>query len=650
MLRFIKEVAKNIFKQPKNFLKIAGGLTIDLATTTINIIAPVVIVDSIADKDSSSDNDSSEEETTSSQTTLILAMSFMFAAQSLPRLRNMLINSVRANVQKELTYSMVEATYQNELDQQVSARTGEFSQALAKNYTSIDLGITAFFGEIIPSTLEILSTSAFLTVRFGALGLTPAGFLVLYGLTSFSEERRTQLVRQECLEESFKGYGAVIQAVENYQLAYIFDNVNHELDKINQDLVRSEKKFKEKHHKEDCNSLILSVINGVGFIGSIAIFYFFPPNGELDAQQFALFAYFLTRFNTQLDSLPNSLTNFSTALTDGKMIAKHLEKKPSNKELDHARPLNAYGALRIQFNNVSFAYNDRQILDNISFEASPGQKIAIAGPSGCGKTTLARLLLKFYAPSNGEIRVNNEDIMNWTGESLRKHLAVVSQEASIFPGTIEDNIHYGDLTANQDDVSFVATRSKLLNEDSLNRLNEPVGQQGARLSGGEKQRLAIARALLKGGNAFILDEPTSALDAKTEKEVQSLLDRITDYTTTLLVTHRLSTVINADYILYMEQGKIIEQGNFKELIAHRGKFFNQLQVQCQELGTNVDQIKPETQRKKGDLEMLSFWNRRNNLQLNPMQNDNPFAEPTNEAINSDLKASLLENDDLKRQP
>lgn len=592
MYNTAKIAASHIFSK-HNLPKMQAAGSLEVLTTTINVGAPFAIADAI-NKIVTGNN--SGIYTKNPQALLICAGLVLMMAQTLPKFRNIFIDAVRANVQKELTNAMVKKSFDNELDQQVNARTGEFAQALSKNYSSVDKGIPSFFNEIIPLMLEVLSASIVLTVRFGGLGIIPFVVFVFYSMVALYGESHAEKIRKECVEESYKGYGKVIEAIGNYQLAHQFGNVDYELGKTDEALVKSETKFREMHHTDDWNALKLSIVNAVGLVGGIALFFFFPPEGTFKAVNFGLYAYFMTRLNTRLDTFSNAISSFHTALIDGEKISKYLKKTSTIQDISNPITLDTTEPLSIEFDKVSFSYQNKVTLTNISFQVNSGKKLAVVGPTGAGKSTIMKLLMRFYAPDSGVIRVNGIDISQYSAQSLRKHFAVVSQEAGIFSDTIKNNVKYGDLTANDEDIENALSCAELLRqgEEPGAILNRNAGQQGSALSGGEKQRIAIARAVLKGGAACILDEPTSALDAKTEADVQKMLDNITYNTTTLLVTHRLGTTVNADNILYIDQGVIMESGSFSELIAKRGRFFEQLEAQCKELGINVEDIRPVT--------------------------------------------------------
>lgn len=230
----------------------------------------------------------------------------------------------------------------------------------------------------------------------------------------------------------------------------------------------------------------------------------------------------------------------------------------------------------IDFSNVTFGYSpERFVLKNVNFSVPPGKTMALVGPSGAGKSTVIRLLFRFFDVSSGAILIDGQNIKTITQESLRKAIGVVPQDTVLFNNTIKYNIQYGRIQAADTDV-IMAARNADIHEKILNlpdKYETQVGERGLRLSGGEKQRVAIARTILKAPLIVLLDEATSALDTQTERNIQSALAKVCANRTTIIIAHRLSTIIHADEILVLNDGQITERGTHDDLLLQEGKFF-----------------------------------------------------------------------------
>ena len=245
------------------------------------------------------------------------------------------------------------------------------------------------------------------------------------------------------------------------------------------------------------------------------------------------------------------------------------------------------GDASVRFEHVDFSYErKRQILFDVGFDIPAGKTVAVVGHSGAGKSTLSRLLFRFYDVDGGRIAINGVDLRDVTQKSLRAAIAIVPQDTVLFNDSILYNIAYGDPDADREAVIAAAKAAHIHDfiESLPQKYDTPVGERGLKLSGGEKQRVAIARAILKNPRIFVFDEATSALDSKSERAIQSELNRIAQGRTTLVVAHRLSTVVNADQILVMDHGRIVERGTHRELLTQHGLYAQMWALQQRERG------------------------------------------------------------------
>jgi ATP-binding cassette, subfamily B, heavy metal transporter len=272
------------------------------------------------------------------------------------------------------------------------------------------------------------------------------------------------------------------------------------------------------------------------------------------------------------------------ALSDMERMFSLLREQPEIVDKPDAKPLQV-GNGSVRFEHVKFHYQaERPILADVDFEIPAGHKVAVVGHSGAGKSTLARLLFRFYDTSDGRVLINGQDVKGVTQESLRAAIGIVPQDTVLFNDTVEYNIAYGRCGASHDEIVRAAQLANIHSFiDSLpDGYQTVVGERGLKLSGGEKQRIAIARAVLKNPKILVFDEATSSLDSQSEKTILEALQELSSDHTTLVIAHRLSTVIDADQILVMDQGRIIERGSHQELLAQNSRYAEMWALQQEE--------------------------------------------------------------------
>ena len=323
-------------------------------------------------------------------------------------------------------------------------------------------------------------------------------------------------------------------------------------------------------------NLTSTVIGNVSFLLALLVAGFFVAKGSLEVGAMMAFVQLMNYLVNPFSTLPGLLTNMQQALAGAERIFQLIDGPKEYNELPGKSVVNdSFSELVVS--SVNFSYSDENksnALNELSFEVQSGQMVAIVGPSGSGKTTLFKLLMGFYKHSQGSINIDGQDIANMGLRKLRDYFSLVPQDSILFTGTIKDNISAGNPLASE---SEIISAVKIANAYEFivklpEGLNTEIGEKGARLSGGQKQRLAIARAILRNAPILLLDEATAALDNKSEKVIQDALNKLMIGRTTLVIAHRLTTIHNADLILVMEEGKIVEQGKHDELITKLGKY------------------------------------------------------------------------------
>ena len=318
-------------------------------------------------------------------------------------------------------------------------------------------------------------------------------------------------------------------------------------------------------------------------------------NGKLTSGELSSFIFYSIIIATSLVSISQIAGQLQTASSSLRRIFNLLESDSPVQEPEFPKHFLATKSVEIDFKNVNFSYStdkENWVLQNFNLNIKPQEKIAIVGPSGSGKSTIFQLLLRFYDCQNGEILLNSQNIKNLASTTLRSNFSYISQDCFIFSDTILNNIGYANLEATKEDILNIIEQNKSLDfiEKLPNGVENFVGQKGIKLSGGERQRIAIARAILRNSPILLLDEATSALDNENEKIVSELIDDVAKDKTVIIIAHKLSTIINCDRIIYLQDGKIVEEGSHKELIKKNGFYKKMYEVEISNEDKEINEL------------------------------------------------------------
>jgi len=456
----------------------------------------------------------------------------------------------------------------------LNRQTGGLTRAIDRGAKGIEflLRFTAF--EIVPVIVELFTVGIVLWVTFGFVyaAVTVSTVLVYIVYTIKVTEWRIAIRRKMNIADENASTKA-IDSLLNYETVKYFNAEIVEAERFDAAM----KLYEDSAVKARAS---LSIVNiGQGGIIALGLFIIMGMAGEDIASEkmsigdFVVVNTFLLQLYLPLNFLGFVYREIRQSLLDmGRMFAL-VDEKPDIIDKQKAYNLNVHSG-KIEFKNISFSYGNRKILKDLSFVVNPGHKVAIVGPTGAGKSTISKLIFRFYDPSSGNIFIDDQCLRDVTQSSLRSNIGVVPQDTVMFNDTIKYNISYSKPGSSMTEIENVAKLSsidKFIADLELG-YETVVGERGLKLSGGEKQRVAIARALLKNPKIFIFDEATSALDTKTEKLIEKSLKKLSNKNTTLVIAHRLSTVIDANKIIVLEKGKIAEQGTHKELLQKKGLY------------------------------------------------------------------------------
>ena len=577
-------VLKNLIPYLSEFRgRVFAALLFLIAAKLANIGMPFVIKGIIDQLSTDSNVNIESLESSFNQTWLLTPIALVlvygglrFSNVMFGEIRDTLFGRVTERAMRRIGHRVFKHLHKLDLDFHLDRKTGGLSRDIERGTSGINFLMRFMVFNIVPTLIEILMVIGILLTNYGIsfAAVTVVSITVYIYFSIKVTEWRNGFLRAANKADSDSSSRA-IDSLLNYETVKYYTNEEFEANRYDEDLAIWEQAKRK-------NRLSLFALNGgqalIISLSMTAMMYLATKgvqDNTMGIGDFVLINAFMMQLFIPLNFLGFVYREIKMSLINIEQMFKLLDIKPKVNDLADATELEITRG-EIRFNNVNFSYQTkRQILKDISFNVRSGETIAVVGASGSGKSTLVKMLFRFYDPNSGSISIDDQDIKLVSQNSLRRAIGIVPQDTVLFNDTIFENIHYGRPTADKHEVQQAISLAHL--DEFISQLPDGtdtiVGERGLKLSGGEKQRVAIARTILKKPPILIFDEATSSLDSKSEQMILKAINEIAKETTSLIIAHRLSTIVNADKIIVLDKGKIVEQGSHDKLLNEKSFYY-----------------------------------------------------------------------------
>jgi len=461
-------------------------------------------------------------------------------------------------------------------------RKGDIIAKIASDVQVVQFSVTATLQVIFKEPAQLLF---FLFLLFTYSVKLTLGSLLVVPISAFIISKIVKKLRSQA-SDAQKTYGTMIsyldEALSGVRIIKAFNATNYIKERFNNENKRYSKILRSMAKRQQSASPVSETL-AVIMISCIVLyggFLILNKESDLSGAEFVAYIAIFSQLMRPAKAISDSFSNIHSGIAAGERVLALIDEKPQVVDAPDAKPVHGFDE-GIHFNNVSFAYAEKEVLKDINLTVPKGKTVALVGPSGGGKSTLIDLIPRFQEASSGAVLIDSEDIRTVTAESLRSLMGIVNQESILFNDTIFNNIAFGKTNVSKEDVESAARIANAHNFilETEKGYDTNIGDRGTKLSGGQRQRICIARAVLNNPPIMLLDEATSALDTESEKLVQEALNNLMKNRTSLIIAHRLSTIQNADIIIVLDNGRIVEQGNHQELIEANGLYRKLIDMQ-----------------------------------------------------------------------